>query len=163
MPSVLNIPEFWITQDSKYVSGSECARVLDIPDFWICLWFWISQSSEYARVTQGSEYSWIIPGYAWICLNISRYVFICLNMLEYAYICLNGLCFTFPVSLFLLQSLSHLSTWFLIWDLQETRGYHMKEHEAVFLKRKNLIFSIAAGYTLLVFCFFLVKTCKEIA
>ena len=115
MPSVLNIPEFWITQDSKYVSGSECVRVLDIPDFWICLWFWISQSSGYERVTQGSEYFWIIPGYAWICLIISRYVFICLNMLEYVYICLNGLSSTFPVSLFVLQSLSYLSTWLLIW------------------------------------------------
>ena len=31
MPLVLNVPGFWIAQDSESVSGSECARVLDIP------------------------------------------------------------------------------------------------------------------------------------
>ena len=52
---------------------------------------------------------------------------------------------------------------FMVFEhLQETRDYSLKEHEAVFLKKQKLIFSIAAGNDLLVFCFFLVKTCKEI-
>ena len=37
--------------------------------------------------------------------------------------------------------------------LQESRGYSLKEHEAVFLKRQNLIFSITAVSILFVFCF----------
>ena len=39
-----------------------------------------------AGVTQGSEYAWIIPEYARICLIMS---WIFLNMPEYAWICLN--------------------------------------------------------------------------
>ena len=30
MPPVLNIPGFWIAQDSYFVSGSQCARVLNM-------------------------------------------------------------------------------------------------------------------------------------
>ena len=63
---------FWICQGSGYVSGFEYARILNIPEFWI------------ARVSQGSEYAWIIPEYAWICLIMSGYFWICRNMREYA-------------------------------------------------------------------------------
>ena len=61
MALVLNIPGFWICQDSEY------ARVLDIPEFWKCQsseyvkflnmpGFWIYQGSEYASVLNiGSE------------------------------------------------------------------------------------------------------------
>ena len=63
MPLVLNIPGFWIAQDSEYVSGSECVRVSDVTGFWIY------KSSEYVRVTQGSEYARIIPEYPWIMPN----------------------------------------------------------------------------------------------
>ena len=45
--------------------------VLNIPGFWIY------QSSEYARLTKGSEY-------AWLCLDMSEYAGICRNMREYA-------------------------------------------------------------------------------
>ena len=40
------------------------SRVLNLPKFLIY------QSSEYASVTQGSEYVWIIPKYAWLCLDM---------------------------------------------------------------------------------------------
>ena len=43
MLPVLNIPDFWIAQDSEYVFGSEYATVLDIP------------GSQYAP---GFKYSW---------------------------------------------------------------------------------------------------------
>ena len=36
--------------------------------------FWIYHSSKYARVTQSFEYAWIIPGYAWLCLNVPKSV-----------------------------------------------------------------------------------------
>ena len=45
--------------------------------------FWIYHSSEYTRVAQGSEYTWLIPEYAWICLIMSEYVWICLNLPEW--------------------------------------------------------------------------------
>ena len=70
-----------VTQYSKYTSNSEYARVLNIEEFWI----WpsiIYPGSEYANVTQGSEYAsglytsavnmlrlhrvLGIPDYAWI-------------------------------------------------------------------------------------------------
>ena len=42
--------------------------VLNVPGFLIY------QSSEYDRVIQGSEYAWIIPEYAVICLNMLKSV-----------------------------------------------------------------------------------------
>ena len=144
MPLVLNIPEFWIAKDSKYVSGSQCVRVLDIQGFSGFECARIYQSFKYARVTQGSEFAWIISEYAWICLIMSGYVWICLNMLEYAWICLN-----LPEwLLFYISPFSHLfynpfSTWtcrYLFERLQETRRYSLEEHEAVSLKKQNLIF-----------------------
>ena len=81
---VLNIPGFWIAHDSEYVSGSECARVLDrVLNMLLILYmpgFCIYQSSEYAGVTQGSEYPSIIPEYAWISLIMSEYAWVCVNM-----------------------------------------------------------------------------------
>ena len=77
-------------QGSEYASNSKYPRVLNSPGFWICFCFWmcqsfgytrvlnislvlnmpgflIHQSSKYTRVKQGSEYTWIISKYAWIC------------------------------------------------------------------------------------------------
>ena len=79
-----------------------------------------------------------MPEYPW-------YVWICLNICEYAYIYLND---SFNISLFPYLVYNLFSTWtrdYVFKILQETRGYNLKEHEAVFLKRQNLIFSIAAG------------------
>ena len=38
------------------------------------LGFWIYHSFKYVRVTQTSEYAWIIPGYVWLCLNVGKSV-----------------------------------------------------------------------------------------
>ena len=64
---------FW--KGTKYASSSEYPMVLNSPELWTCLnnIFWIYQGSEYARVIQGSEYPWIIPEHAWICLIMSGY------------------------------------------------------------------------------------------
>ena len=81
-----------LRQGSEYAPDFEYATVLNIigfwmniPGLWICLWFSICQGSgdhshslthwsiyhgsKYVRVTQRSDYAWIIPGYAWLCLN----------------------------------------------------------------------------------------------
>ena len=36
------------------------------------LGFWIYHGSKYVRVTQGFEYAWVIPGYAWLCQNVPK-------------------------------------------------------------------------------------------
>ena len=131
-----------------YIAVLNIPLVLNMPELWIY------QSSEYVRVTQGSEYAWIIPEYVWICLIMPGYVWTCWNM---HWICLN-----LPEwLLFYISPFPHLfynpfSTWtrgYLLEHLEETRGYSLKKHEAVFLKKKNLIFSLAAGSNSFVFCF----------
>ena len=146
MPLVLNIPVSWIAQDSEYISGSEFARVLDIPGFWIYLWFWICQNSKYTRVSNmpGLHRVQNMPGK---CLNMPEYAWICLDLPEWLLLYISP----FPHLFYNL-----FSTWalgYLFKRLQETRGYSLKDHEAVFLKRRNLIFSIAAGSISFVFCF----------
>ena len=84
------------------------------------------QDSKYFRFTQGPEYAWIIPECAWLCLNMSKYARICMNI---------------PNACLLISRCSHgktLNTCF-------NEDYSLKEHEAVFLKRQNLIFSVVAG------------------
>ena len=78
-----------------------------------------------------------MSGYVWICLNMPKYVWICLDLLEWL--------------LFYISPFSHLfynlfSIWtfdYMLECLQETRGYSLKENEAVFLKKQNLIFAFA--------------------
>ena len=60
---------------------------------------------------------------------------------------MNGYCFTFSLWL------HYITRGYLFECLQETEGYSLKEHEAVFLKKQNLIFYIAAGSISFVFCF----------
>ena len=101
---VLNIPRFWVP-----------------PGLWICLWF---QVSEYARVTQGSEYAWIILNmheYAWLCLDMSKYAWICLNLPEWL---------LFYIFLFLHKFYSLFRNWtrgYLCERLNETGGQSLKE------------------------------------
>ena len=112
----------YVWQSSEYTSGSKYLRVLNmslvlnVSEFWIWiyLWFWMHQDTEYARVTQGSEFAWIITDY-WLCLNMPDYVGICMNMLEYARICMNVPKSAWPafVSLFPLVTLHY--AWLLIW------------------------------------------------
>ena len=68
------------------------------------------------------------------------------DMSGYAF-CLTSFYFTFPLRL------HYITRGYLFERLQETRTDSLKEHEVVFLKRQNLIFSIAAGTILFVFCF----------
>ena len=64
----LNKPWVWICQSSEYT------RVLNMFLSLYMSWFWIDYGSKYARVTQGFEYAWIIPGYAWLCPNVTKSV-----------------------------------------------------------------------------------------
>ena len=131
--------------------------------FRVFLWFWVSrilnmslvlkmqrlwvyQSSEYASVTQGNWICQNISGFVWICRNMPKYAWICRNIREYAEICVNmpksvwrAFALRFPVSPFVLQSLPTWTRGYLFERLQDTRGYSLKEHEVVFLKRHNLI------------------------
>ena len=50
----------------------------------------------------------------------------------------------FPIPHLFYNSFSTWTRGYLVERLQETRGHSLKEHKAVFLKRQNLIFSIAA-------------------
>ena len=134
-------------------------RVLNMPLVLNMPGFWIHQSSEYAKVTQGLEFAWVIPKYACICLIMFGYVLeICLNMSEYAWICLN-----MPEWLLVLHFSISLLVFAIPWkrgylferlqETRETRGYSLKKQETVFLKKQNLIFSLAAGSISFVFCF----------
>ena len=58
-----------------------------------------------------------------------------------------------PISLFVYHLLSTWTCGYLVKSPQETRGYILKEHEDVFLKRQNLFFSLAAESISFVFCF----------
>ena len=136
---VLIIPGFWICLRLWIYQGSEYISVLNMPRFWVYLWFWIYKGSEYAVILQVSEYLWIIP----------EYVKLCLNMPEYAGICLNGFYFTFPTVISCLLGL--VVTFFQ--RLHDTRNYSVKEHEGVFLKRQNWIFSLVTGSISFNFCF----------
>ena len=53
---------FWICQHSEY------SRVLNMPGFWIY------HSFKYVKLTQGSKYAWINPGYIWLYLNVPKFV-----------------------------------------------------------------------------------------
>ena len=65
MPRFLNMPKFWIWEDSQCASIAQrseytriCAdRVLNISWVLNMPGFWIWQISEYARVTHGSKYT----------------------------------------------------------------------------------------------------------
>ena len=74
---------FWIHQRSEKYRGSEYTRVANIPGLRIYFWFWIYQDSESTavldmpglhRVLNMPDYDWIIPEYAWLCLNLSEWL-----------------------------------------------------------------------------------------
>ena len=119
--------------------------VLNVPEFWIY------QGSEYARVTEGSEYAWKIPEYAWTCLIMSAYAGMCVNMPKSAWM---DFVLHFPFPNLFYNRLSSSTRGYLVERLQETRGYSLKD-EAAFLKRQNFIFSVAAGSISFGFCLIL--------
>ena len=63
---------------------------ISLTGFWIYVGLLIYQGFEYDRVTQGSEYAWIyawiIPKYAWLCLNMPEYAGICANISKYVWL-----------------------------------------------------------------------------
>ena len=73
--SVLNIAGFWIYQ------GCQCARVLNMLLVLIMSEFWIYHSCKNCQGYTGfSEYAWIIPGYAWLYLIMSKFVWIAFDL-----------------------------------------------------------------------------------
>ena len=167
-------------------------RVLNMPLVLNISWLWIYQSSEYSRVSQGSEYTWII--HECICLNMLEYAGIYGNMSEGTWICLNlpeWLLFyisSFPLLFF--NPLSTRTRYYLFERLQETRGYSLKEDAwGCFLEETKFdflyrfsqvrlkfavtfrVWGVGCGgggvggretWYTLLVLFFLVKTCKEI-
>ena len=74
-PWILNMSEFWIYRGSKYT------RVLNMFLILNMLGFWMYHGSKYDRITQGFEYAWIIPRYAWLCLNVPKFVWVAFVLL----------------------------------------------------------------------------------
>ena len=88
-----------------------------------------------------------MPDYAWVYLNMPEYAGICVNMPEWLVFYISQ----FPH--FLNNPFFTRTRDYLFERLQKTRGNSLKEHEAVFLNRQYLIFSMAAGSVSFVFCF----------
>ena len=58
----------------KMCLGFWIVGVLNIPGLWLCFWFWttvVNMAGLY-KVLNMPEYAWIIPGYAWLCLNVPK-------------------------------------------------------------------------------------------
>ena len=70
---IIAVNYFCKTLHPRYLTG-----------FWMCFWFWIYQSSEYAKVMQGCECVWICLNNSWIYLIVSEYAWTYLNVPEYA-------------------------------------------------------------------------------
>ena len=132
MPRGFNIPGFWIYLGNQYPDPV----------------FWKNQDSEYTRFTQGPKYARIIPEYSWLYLNMPQTGFwicqvytgswLCLNMPKYA-----GICLSMPKSARMTFALHDpivipcLLEWVVTYF---NEAYSLKEHNAVFVKRQNLIF-----------------------
>ena len=140
---------FWICQVCEYTWNLNMPLVLNIPGFPGYLWFWVCKCSDYTRVLNMlmlhsvldmPEFAWIIPEYVWIYLN----------MLEHRSIyLLDDFPFTFPHC----NPLSNCRRGCLFQRLHENQNYILREYEAAFLMRQNLIFSLVAGSIWLNFCF----------
>ena len=69
---------------------------------------------------------------------------------------MEAIAFAFNGSCFTLNHCNHMSTWTgasLLQRLHQTRSYSLKQHEVVFLKGQNLIFSSVAVSIWFVFLF----------
>ena len=76
-PRVLKMPGFQICQGSKYTKALNMHLVLNLPRFWI------NQDSEYVRVKtvlNMPDYVWLnMQWYVWICQYMREYAQICLD------------------------------------------------------------------------------------
>ena len=79
-----------------------------------------------------------MPDYAWMCLNMPEYAGIYVNIPKSTW-----MSFVLHAPIVIPCLLGYLFR----------RIFNLKEHEAVFLKRQNLMFSIVAGSNWFVFCF----------
>ena len=78
-----------------------------------------------------------MPEYEWLCLNIPKYAGVYVNMRKAARMAF-ALHFVFVIPCLLWTGN------YLFQQFHETRSYNLKEHEAIFLKRQDLIFTIIA-------------------
>ena len=78
-----------------------------------------------------------MPEYEWLCLNIPKYAGVYVNMRKAA-----RMAFALH-SVFVIPCLLWTRN-YLFQQFHETRSYSLKEHEAIFLKRQDLIFTIIA-------------------
>ena len=112
---------FFLNTPTKIMSMS---LVLNMPESCIC------KGSEYVKVIQGSEYAWIwmiMPEYAGVYVNMRKAA-----RMAFA------LHFVFVIPCLLWTGN------YLFQQFHETRSYSLKEHEAIFLKKQDLIFTIIA-------------------
>ena len=130
-----------------YARVSEYTKVLNVPLVLNIAEFWIHQGSE---CVSGSEYARVrnMPGLhrAWICFdrpewflnmpNMPEYVWIYLKLTEFLFMCLSPF-----------KSFVYLNAWLLI-----SMKFILWRNEAIFLKRKYLIFSTVAGCIWFTFC-----------
>ena len=80
-----------------------------------------------------------MPENAWLFLDMPECARMCLNLLVWL---------LFDISSFAYLIYNHFSNWarvYLFKNLQQTGVYSLKEHEATFFKRQNLIFFIATA------------------
>ena len=153
MPPVLNSPGFWICIWFWMCQSFGYTKVLNMPLVLNMPWFWTYQSFEYVRVTQGSEYVWIIPEYAWICLIMSGYFWICLSMVEYAWICLNLLLYIFPLPHLSYNVPSPWTRGYLFEHLQETLEVMVWKNMRLSFWRNKICFFYSSCKYFICFCF----------
>ena len=72
MPRILYMPTFWIYRGSEYTKVVNMTRVLNMLLILIISGLCIYHGSNNFKVLNMREYDWIIPGYAWLCLNVPK-------------------------------------------------------------------------------------------
>ena len=87
--------------DFNYYRKTQNPRCLK--GFWICQGSEYDKCYDYTRVTQDSEYVWVIPEYAWLTLHMSEYARMSVNISKSASVA-YVLSFLFP-------HCNSLSTW----------------------------------------------------
>ena len=108
------------------------------------------------RVLNMPKCVWIVPEYAWLCLNMPEYAWIYVNIPKSVWT-------VFALHFFHCNPLSTLTRDYLFQRLRKTRSYSLKEHETVFLTRQDLIFLVVAGSMWFNFCFRLIIFASKIS
>ena len=185
MPLVLNLPKFWIYHGSEYASGFKYTRIFNIQDSRICqgyAGFRICLNNSWICLFMSS-----VSEYAWIYWNMHECAYICLNVFCFIFPHFP-ICFSIPFLLAHLVTYLHLYRRLEVYILKEQALFFKRQNfifslasiSFILYFRLNIFASeiwiccclpgLQVGwglgavnlYTLLVFCFFLVKPCKEI-